>query len=214
MPFTDFIIQLEEIPLTGDDLIIMSTKLGNSECKWIGYDELKNVRNIEELFRSGNNTIYILLQISGRDGGNIGHWISLIKYNDPRISFDYAHYDSYGFSVDQELSITHESPLLFDLLKGLRIDENRVQHQAFKNKQFDVNTCGRHTVTRSVFYYMDNANYNKLIIQPILKDNNVKDPDVMVSILTGFLPPNDDPVRDFFMNKVGINSNVRRGTPF
>lgn len=205
MPFNDFIQQLEEIPLDGDDLIIMSTKLGNPLCKWMMYDELAKVDNIEALFQEGNNTMFILLQIQTQNGNTVGHWISMTKY-DPKAKntrgFEYGHYDSYGLSVDEELSFTHAQPLLTNILTGVKFEENRVQHQAFKNKQTDINTCGRHTVSRSVFYYLTNKNYNDLIIKPILTRSEVRDPDVMVAILTGFLPPNDDPVRQFFMGRV------------
>lgn len=210
MPFSDFIEQLEEIPLDGNDLIIMSTKLGNPHCKWMVYDDLAMVEHINELFTnadgsdSGINTMFILLQIQSQNGDTIGHWISITKYNPLAknvLGFEYGHYDPYGFTLDQELSFTHEKPLLTNLLTGVKFEENRVRHQAFKNKLTDINTCGRHCVSRAIFYYLTNKNYNDLIIKPILNRNDVRDPDVMVSVLTGFLPPNDDPVREFFMNR-------------
>lgn len=226
MPFTDFIDRLELIPLDGEDLVIMSSKLGNPNVKWILYDDLATVNNIEELFTSGNNTMYILLSIEATTGQPIGHWVSIIKYGDradsldassrKSVDYDYGHYDSYGFTIDQELAFTHAKPLLVDLLTGVRLEESRVKHQQFKDKQHDVNTCGRHTVTRSVFYYLSNKEYDRLIIQPILKDNDVRNPDVMVSLLTGFLPPNDSPIQEFFMRKAqDINQgSLNRGTPF
>ncbi len=235
MPFTDFIDQLELIPLDGNDLLVMSAKLGNPDCRFMLYDELNGVSSIDELFVDGNNTMYILLQIDRGAQDPIGHWVSIIKHSDSpkslenvradsnslrvesrRINYDYSHYDSYGFSLDQELSFTHTKPLLQSLLSGVSLEESRNQHQKFKDKRHDVNTCGRHTVTRSVFYYLSNKEYDKLIIQPILKDHDVRNPDVMVSLLTGFLPPNDSPVQQFFMKKaIDINQgSVSRGTPF
>ena len=204
MPFTDFIDQLELIPLDGNDLLVMSAKLGNPDCKWMQYDDLAKANSIEDLFKDGNNTMYILLQIESGDGSSIGHWVSIIKYGQA----EYGHYDSYGFTIDQELAITHSRPLLKSLLTGIRLEESRVKHQAFKDKRHDVNTCGRHTVTRSVFYYLSNKEYDKLIIQPILRDNDVRNPDVMVSLLTGFLPPNDSPVQLFFKNKASDRQNL------
>lgn len=217
MVLTNFIEQLEEIPLDGRDLIIMSTKLGNPGCKWMLYDDLANVKHISDLFESGINTMYILLEIED-SVEPIGHWISIINYTSgTNIDYDYGHYDPYGFSIDQELSFTHSQPLLEDLLAGQRLEENRHQHQSFKHKKTDVNTCGRHVVSRSVFYYMSNQDYDKLIIEPILKDNWIRDPDTMVSLLTAFLPPNDDVVREYFISRTSSESStssVRRGTPF
>lgn len=210
MPFNNFIEQLEEIPLDGNDLMIMSTKLGNSKTNWMQYQDLDKITNVSQLFSADVNTMYILLQIQGRDGGSIGHWVSLTKLNNVA-GFDYSHYDSYGFSIDQETAITQERPLLRNLLRGVKVEENRVRHQAFKNKKNDVNTCGRHTVTRAIFYYLTNAQYNKLIIQPVINNNNVKDADVLVAVLTGFLPPDDEVVIEYFMNKANINSSSARG---
>jgi len=204
MPFSDFIEQLEEIPLDGNDLITMSTKLGNPKCKWMVYDDLARMNTIEALFEEGNNTMYILLQIQSEDGNQIGHWISIIKYDTKAgntSGFEYGHYDPYGFTIDEELSFTHAKPLLTNLLTGVRFEENRVRHQQFTNRTTSINTCGRHTVSRSVFYYLTNKDYNNLIIKPVLSKNDVRNPDVMVAVLTGFLPPNDDPVRAFFMNR-------------
>lgn len=224
MPIKDFIDKIEEIPLDGNDLLIMSEKLGNSGTKWMIYDDLGarlpdgslQISDIAQLFSSGNNTMYILLQIKSSGGGDsIGHWISLIDYRgDERRSFDYGHYDSYGLTIDGELDFTHASPYLTKLLTGTRLEENRVQHQKFGGRQQEVNTCGRMTVARSIFYYLSNSEYDKMIIQPIIRHNDVRDADVFVSLLTAFLPPNDDPIRNFFMSKVGIDSNTFRGTPF
>lgn len=228
MPFTDFIDQLELIPLDGNDLLVMSAKLGNPRCKWMLYEDLTSANTISDLFSDGNNTMYILLQIESTSGSPIGHWVSIIQYKNnqvgnttpdfntsgvksKRIDFDYGHYDSYGFTIDQELAFTHSKPLLQNLLTGVRLEESRIKHQAFKDKKHDVNTCGRHTVVRSVFYYLSNKEYDNLIIQPVLKDHDVRNPDVMVSLLTGFLPPNDSPVTTFFMNKA---QNISKGAPF
>lgn len=201
MPLTDFIDQLELIPLSGEDLIMMTTKLNNPGCRFMLYDDLAGVEKISQLFEEGNNTMFILLKIISKNGEGIGHWISIIKYS-ANMGFDYGHYDSYGLSIDGELSFTHAEPYLSKLLTGIRLEESRIQHQKFKDKRHDVNTCGRHVVSRSLFYYLTNAQYNRMIIQPILKDNDVRNPDVMVSLLTAFLPDDDRSVQEFFMSKV------------
>lgn len=200
MPFKDFIDQLEEIPLNGDDLVIMSRKLGNPNTYWILYEDLIDITDIDQLFLNNKNTVYILLEINNNRGSSIGHWICLIKYGNNQ-DFEYAHYDSYGLDVDEELHFTHAKPLLNNLVKGVRLDESRVRHQAFSGKKLDINTCGRHTVFRAIFYYLNNREYDKLIVQPVLKHKDVKDLDVLVAVVTAFLQPDDDIVRQFFMNK-------------
>ena len=72
MPLTDFIDQLELIPLSGEDLIMMTTKLNNPDCRFMLYDDLAGVENISQLFEEGNNPavkyniIHLATHILGR----------------------------------------------------------------------------------------------------------------------------------------------------
>ena len=73
----DLIDDLTKIPLSGDDLIDITTKLGKDKSKlaWITYDSLTEVNSIMELFKDGQiESVFILIQPPGQP---IGHWVTL-----------------------------------------------------------------------------------------------------------------------------------------
>ena len=74
------------------------------------------------------------MQIHSLGPASVGHWISLIQYPGYIENFD-----SYGLTIDQELSITHEKRYLSILLRGQEVKQGTVQLQEIRN---DVNTCG------------------------------------------------------------------------
>ena len=203
----NLINNIESIPLSGPDLQMMSFKLGNKKTKWIPYSQLSQYSNIESLFgvdRSTGehkfNTVFILLQILNEgDKPQIGHWVSL--------SFDGSnvlnYYDPYGLSVEEDISVTGESNLLPKLLSGYSLDINTHQHQSLRQNQ---NECGRHTVVRSIFHFMNNNQYNSVVMS-LIKSKQVSNPDVLVSLLTAFLSKSDEVVKIFFKQKAGMDAS-------
>ena len=169
----------------------MSRALGNPHTKSILYEELEGLRDIEDLFRDANS-VYILLQIQGERMGSVGHWVALCK-NEKGLSY----YDPYALNVSQDIQLTGEPPWLEKLLQGKNVDVNRFRHQRFKD---EVNTCGRHTVVRSLFWFMNNMDYNRLVVVPIRPFvNNV---DTFSSLMTAFLGPSDRMIQQFFRGRV------------
>lgn len=181
----NLITEIEGVPLDGSDLRSMATKLGNNAVKSLLYDNLAGV-TLDELF-SDVNTVFILYQIRNGMGPKpvVGHWVSLIK-ND--MGFQY--YDPYGLTISQDLHITGEPDHFKRLFKGKTVNINDKRHQRFKN---EVNTCGRHCVSRSTMWFLNNGEYNDLL-QPIVQAHMVSTLDVYVSILTMFLDDSDKAV--------------------
>ena len=158
---------LEEIPLSGCDLVSMASKLGNPHTRYIDeYDTLKDVKSVEELC-----------------------------LGDKAIQF----FDPYGNSLEKDLELTGEEPYLQKLLYGYKVEENK--HKLQKEND-DVNTCGRHDVVRAVFHFLSNEEYYDRVIAPIIKQKLVKNPDVLVTLLTAFLgcvsDVGDEKVMNFF----------------
>ena len=179
----NLITDIEKIPLDGIDLRSMANKLGNNSVRAILYDNLSGI-TLDELFAEVN-TVFVLYQIKNRSEKGkavVGHWVSLIK-NGQSLSY----YDPYALSISQDLHITGEPDHFKRLFNGKRVDVNNHRHQRFQD---EVNTCGRHCVSRSIFWALSNAEYNNLI-QPIVQGNLVSSPDVFVSILTMFLDDSD-----------------------
>ncbi len=197
----DLVTRLEAIPLSGDDLVMMATKLGNQHTRFYLYNQLKDIKSVDELM-AGHNSVFILFDIKS-DGGiaPVGHWNVVIR-NQHGISV----YDPYGLSLGQDLEITGEPPYLTDLLaRGPPFEDSMFRHQTFKD---ETQTCGRHTVARSIFWFMTNAQYNDLVIAPLTKDRIVRDPDAFVSLLTAFLDNGDRVVFEFFVKRVMAPSNT------
>ncbi len=202
----NLINNIEVIPLSGDDLQMMAMKMGNPKTAWMTYDMLSQFPNVDSIFELNRstgehkfNTVFILLQIlNGGEKPQVGHWLSLSF--DDKLKIQY--YDPYGLSIEQDLAATGESNLLPMLLSGHDVDVNTHQHQALRQNQ---NECGRHTVVRSIFHFMNNEQYNSLVIMPLIVSKQVSTPDVLVSLLTAFLDKSDEMVKIFFKQKVGVN---------
>lgn len=188
----DLVDDLTKIPLSGDDLIEITTKLGRNknEIGWITYSSLNDISNIQQLFPAPVRCVFILIQ---PEGSTIGHWILLAK--NPTGLF---YYDPYGLSVEEDAMIAKNNRLP-QLLKNINVDVNSTQHQKFgkDSKGNVINTCGRFTAARCFFSQLSNKEYNQKIIQPLLRNKHVDDADTFINLLTGFLSDSDKVVKTF-----------------
>ena len=197
------VLEIEKIPLSGQDLVDQSVKMGNPNVRWMFYDDLSKFRHIDEVFMLNRqtgwhkyNTVYLLLEIRNHSQSTVGHWIALII--DSEKNFALSYYDPYALTIEQDLMVTGEKDLLTNLLSGMYVDVNSFQHQKFKN---EVQVCGRHTVVRGLFHFYTNKQYNDVVIAPLIKTRQVCDADTLVSLLTAFLSKSDEVVRMFFKKK-------------
>ena len=196
----DLIDDLTKIPLSGDDLISISNKLGKpkNEMAWITYSKLNDLsytsegNSLNDLFRGKINSVFILIQPEGQ---NIGHWVTLI--NNKKHGLQY--YDPYAISIRDDAKIA-QSDVLIKLLMNHKVDMNKHEHQKFgKNKGDEINTCGRHDSVRAFFSYLNNDEYNDKIIMQLIERKEVKNPDIVVNLLTAFLSDSDNVIEQFFM---------------
>jgi len=185
MSSSDILINIEEIALTGEDLVEISRKLGQPNVEWILYNDLAKVNNIKDLFMGNIVAVFVLLEIVNQPRQNVGHWIYLgLDADNNKI----IHYDSYGFDIDQETSITgQDKGLLLNLIgkSGLNLDVNRYKHQS-NSERDNTNTCGRFCSVRSVFFHLNNKQFNDFIIMPPIRDKLIANPDILISSLTAF----------------------------
>ena len=178
-----YLKDLEAIALSCDQLISMSAKVyyngKKPRIKCMLYDDIPDHSNINKIMADLDSLI-ILYQIKPEGGGlsgGVGHFICITKRGHSK----YSHFDSYGLSVDEEIHLTHENPnIIKNLLAGVEYDTNKKRLQAFKN---DVNTCGLHTLFRSLFFNMNNSEYLNYI-KPMVKKIN---PDDLVTLIFRFL---------------------------
>ena len=193
--------KIEELPLSGDDLVKISNSLGNSKVTWMLYDDLKKYQHPSQIFGNKYIAVFVLMQIRSDDPGkdSIGHWVCWIYHPDKD---EYYWYDSYAIPISEELAITGEDRTILLLTKDIHLgDANIHKHQLFKN---DVNTCGRHCALRSVFYHLDNERYHHLVIDPIVP-LPVTTADILVSLITGLVSKTDQVLINFFNKKEDEN---------
>lgn len=193
VPKMDNLVEkIEELPLSGDDLLVMAREFDIQDAKWMLYDDLRNYGDIRELFKDAH-VIYILMQIHGDAGNSVGHWITLIFHEDRDI---YYYFDPYGLSIAEDLKITHEESYIISLMSQIDYQENVIQHQKFRD---ETATCGRWCVFRSIFKHLDNNEFDHLVVKPALR--YVKDGDVLVSLVTGLINQTDRVLISFFNKK-------------
>lgn len=187
---------LTKIPLSGDDLIDITTKLGKdrNEMAWITYDGLHMFNSIEEVFNNNKiDTLFILMQPPGEP---VGHWITLGLNSEGGIYY----YDPYGLSIEEDIKITKSDDILLQFLQGRMVDVNTFAHQKLgTDNGSEINTCGRHDCSRAFFGHLTNKEYNDRVIQPLISSKKVNDADTIVNLLTAFLSNSDKVVEKFFM---------------
>ena len=107
--------------------------------RWMTWDQLASLPSVRELFTLP--CVVILLQIEGKYRKAAGHFILLIDFQD-----HIEHFDSYGYTMEQELSITKEKHLtrIFQSYRQPVINNTK----KLQTLAEDVNTCGRWVVTR------------------------------------------------------------------
>jgi len=150
--------RVKEYPLSDGDI---RRVLGN-EIKIFTYPQLKSLRSADQLFDSKGRCIILYLT----EGPNVGHWCCLMKRGD---TIDF--FDPYGDSPEEVKdgiprsrleSLDMDSPYLTRLLRGSgrKVFYNRHQYQ---KQRGDINTCGRHCVTRLLYAPLTEDKYYKVV---------------------------------------------------
>lgn len=136
--------ELEKIALSD---IEIDHSVGQIPHKIIEYPKLKGYRNLEELME-GLRAVIVLLEIDD-DRTKSGHWICILDRGP-----SYEYFDPYGMTPGQELSLTHEKPIILGILSrtNKKLIINQKRFQAFKH---DVNTCGRWCICRVRHWKLD-----------------------------------------------------------
>jgi hypothetical protein len=148
----------KEYALSDDDI----KKLLGSGIKITTYPDLEKVGHIDELFDKYGRAILFVPQQNEQQG----HWTCLIKkgktieFFDPYGEPPEAQKDTIDDAQLQKMRM--DEPLLADLLTNnrYRIIYNKVQLQELKN---DVNTCGRHCVSRLLHHQKPIQKYRQTL---------------------------------------------------
>ena len=170
--------QLKNISLSDRDVL----KIVNGKANFVSYDQLKNVRNIDEILAPYGSCIILYLTKP-----NYGHFVALNL-----VGPDYdilEHFDSYGYVPDDELTdfeidprmreqLGEDYPYLLQLMYDSPYDLSFNEHklQARKN---DVKTCGRWASMRTLLKHLPLEEF-----VDIFKNNKLGTPDDIVTKFT------------------------------
>jgi hypothetical protein len=169
-----FVDNIKERSLTDDDF-------GKAiDTNIFTYPYLENVRDIDEVFDEEGRALMLYLTESETSG----HWIALLKKG-KTIEF----FDPYGIGPDQQSKwmskdkleeLGQDTPLLSNLLKKAKADGYKiiVNHYKLQKDKDDINTCGRHALTRLIFKKLTLPQYKAMI------DKSKLSPDEFVSLYT------------------------------
>ena len=148
-------------------------KACNGRINVVTYDSLKG-KTIDYLFNKYNCCI-ILYQTRP----DFGHWVALIRHPD-----SIEHFDSYGFSIDQELSVTNPmgfKPMLSQMILDSGVKKIICNRKRLQRMGPSINTCGRWAIIRCLMKDVPLARFTSLF------HNQSLDPDFYVTALTMFV---------------------------
>jgi hypothetical protein len=135
----------------------------DNRCKVMSYDDLAKCKTLKQAL--GHYDAFVLLYLTKE---NYGHWTCCFMYPDNKTC---EFFDSYSYKPDDELSFVPKEiqkeykenfPYLSKLLleSGCKIVYNNHKLQESK---LQVNTCGRHVVSRLVYRDVPIDNYVNII---------------------------------------------------
>jgi hypothetical protein len=130
------------------------------------YPDLQNVTNINQIFDPYGRAVMLFLT----EGESSGHWTAFIK-KDKTIEF----FDPYGVKPDnqkkwltkKELNQLGQTPdYLTNLLNKAKSEGYKIIYNKypFQIDRGDINTCGRHILTRLMLKDLSLPQYKKLLL--------------------------------------------------
>lgn len=109
-----------------------------TSCNFFLYETLRTITPAQFFSKPAA----IILMENKRSGDKVGHFMAIIQQRN-----HIEHFDSYGYSIQDELNITGEPPYIIELLNetSRKVIESKVRFQSTQN---DSETCGRWCVAR------------------------------------------------------------------
>lgn len=150
----------------------------NHQCRVMSYDDLVKFDKLDDAL--GFHKAFVLLYLTSHD---YGHWTLCFMYPDLRtVEF----FDSYGYFPDGEFEfidndIAREYGENFPYLCKLLLDSGYkvvYNNHRLQEKKPNINTCGRHVVSRLVYRDVPIDKYVNMI------KNSGKTPDEFVTKIT------------------------------
>lgn len=168
---------LEKKALSFEDLIELLGKENSSHTRFMTYSQMLKFKTLSQIFKDGYDAAIILLENhETRSKTAYGHFVLLLDHDG-----SVEHFDSYGLSADEELSLEKEKRLSkFFNNEDRALVQNTFEFQSYGGH---INTCGRWCVVRLLLKRLTLEQFIKFIktFPHIPKDQ-------LVTILTVLLP--------------------------
>jgi hypothetical protein len=128
------------------------------------YPDLLRAKTIDDVLDDKGRLMLLYLT----ENQNTGHWVCVLKYRDqPVVEF----FDPYGLAPDQQSKWLDDERLeefgqdTFHLTKLLKNSPYKViwNKTKFQKDRADINTCGRHCLTRLYLKHLTLPQYTKLV---------------------------------------------------
>lgn len=164
--------QAEALDNSGKMEIVSEYALGEDDIKKmiptlnvISYPTLLEAKSIDDVLDDKGRLILLYLTMDQ----STGHWVCLLKLRNSNILeyFDpYGNYEPDGeakwISVEKQKEFGQYSKKLTDLLESSKY-EIKSNAYPFQKDKMDMNTCGRHCVTRLYFKHLSLPQYVELV---------------------------------------------------
>lgn len=161
----DLINRLKRKPISDLDILrVIKTRI-------VKYSQLKNFRNLDDIFVNGSFVILIENPVS-----KIGHWVCVVKRGVGKNAV-VSYFDSYGRKPDPKLYLGNGHPYLTDLLlgSGYPVEYNTIDYQGR-----GMSTCGRHCIVRIIMKDRPLSDYKKFM-------NFFRNDDELVTAITSMI---------------------------
>ena len=155
------------------DQDLKNTKITNI----VLYKDLKNVKDIDELFH--DDGFILLYPGNGSSRDSSGHWTTILRRNNIIETFD-----SYGLMIDDELNFSDSNYpryLTELILRSKNIDYVECNKMRLQSTKKEIATCGRWALIRLLMKHKNIADFTDLF-----KNQGIT-PDEIVTYLTMYI---------------------------
>jgi len=175
--------KIKEYPLGDDDI----QGILEPDTEIFTYPELYDKNHIDEVFDDKGRAIMLYLT----DNPQTGHWVGIIKKGNT-----IEMYDPYAYKPDtqpaklntpKELNTSQGQnyPKFTEMVKGAgyNLIYNKKRRQPVKS---NINTCGRHTLTRLLLHNLSLKEYNTFM-DKVKKEDGINTDDLVTAFTYNFI---------------------------
>ena len=162
MILRQFIERERAKPLDKDDVMKMAYRPG---LRYLYYDDIGN-KTLKQLLPEKNSGRLILFVDHSHPKRKIGHFCLLFQHERSGLTF----FEQYGLGLRVVTHMTRSKKKLEVLLQHTDVHINKNKYQQRKQ---DVNTCGRHCITRWNCAQMKAGEYERFMHDPKLSTEEI-----------------------------------------